>query len=308
MRYGQVPGTTARVTLLACSSVVVAALLATGGLGHVWPAGQHWLATGGLDGILALSTIVIAGALAWLAASDDWRTSRHHLASLARVLGREHGLRCDLPPGRVGTLAGFAAQAGLREDAAEANACACMHPLTRHLGPKVGQVQGWPPHVRQVAAVILDHGSARRDRETGLADRIARFRRSAGRDGAVDPTPEVNLVIDREWGKLSRSLQEHAYVSTALMAVLTRARQHNGVLSTSDFGWLKDVDRELWYALQAVGRPAPHVEGAAATTHHRAERVARRPLERPHLRELAASMAPRAEAALLERRVRPGRG
>jgi intracellular multiplication protein IcmP len=63
---------------------------------------------------------------------------------------------------------------------------------------------------------------------------------------------------------------------------------------------LKLVDRNLWYALHSLGyeiegtgryiHPNPRVEALGARNHWAAERVARRPILKPHLTEALATL------------------
>lgn len=62
----------------------------------------------------------------------------------------------------------------------------------------------------------------------------------------------------------------HAHSTTVLMGALTSARRQ-GNLSTAEFGWLLAVDESLFFALDAVGRPAPLVQGLAGACHYACE-------------------------------------
>ncbi|RUR12249.1 type IVB secretion system coupling complex protein DotM/IcmP [Legionella sp. km772] len=64
---------------------------------------------------------------------------------------------------------------------------------------------------------------------------------------------------------------KHAYVLTVISSLLTAAR-NDGVVPSSEFLWLKPVDRRLWYMLNCVGRQTPYAEVAGPFAHWRAER------------------------------------
>ena len=66
------------------------------------------------------------------------------------------------------------------------------------------------------------------------------------------------------------------------MALLTRAR-HKGVLASSQFLWLRPLDRPLWYALNQCGGRAAWAEGFAAWAHYAAEEKAKKALAEPHI-------------------------
>lgn len=66
------------------------------------------------------------------------------------------------------------------------------------------------------------------------------------------------------------------------MALLKYARQR-GVVSISNFGWVKYFDRTLWYALSQVGRIVCSVEAAGAWSHYHAEESLKQSLSDPYL-------------------------
>jgi hypothetical protein len=76
---------------------------------------------------------------------------------------------------------------------------------------------------------------------------------------------------------------KHYYVSTALMRIVQWSREESGVLATAEFLWLKSEDRDLWYALNNVGRRAFHIEGAGPIAHLDAEKIIGSPLLDPHV-------------------------
>ncbi len=63
-----------------------------------------------------------------------------------------------------------------------------------------------------------------------------------------------------------------------------------GVLSTSLFLWLKRVDRDLWYALNNVGRRAFHIEGSGVISHYFMERMQRNPVSEPFMDNAVAGL------------------
>ena len=70
-------------------------------------------------------------------------------------------------------------------------------------------------------------------------------------------------------------------------------RRRAGALAPGQFGWLKLVDRRLWYALHLLGfetegagrylHPNPRVEALGARDHWSVERIAGVPVSRPDL-------------------------
>jgi len=63
----------------------------------------------------------------------------------------------------------------------------------------------------------------------------------------------------------------HAYELTVMASMLELAR-YDGVLSSSDFLWLKPIDRKAWFVLNAIGRRTPVCEAAGVFAHWLAEK------------------------------------
>lgn len=71
--------------------------------------------------------------------------------------------------------------------------------------------------------------------------------------------------------KVAKILGLHGYVTTVLASMLVGAREL-GVLATSEFIWLKPLDRRMWYMLNSVGRTTPVAEICGAFAHWLAEK------------------------------------
>lgn len=71
----------------------------------------------------------------------------------------------------------------------------------------------------------------------------------------------------RDW------LLKHPYPRTMLTALLIESRQM-GVLPSSNFIWLKPLDRALWYPLNTAGRKVAFMESAGVFNQMQAEEVA----------------------------------
>lgn len=80
--------------------------------------------------------------------------------------------------------------------------------------------------------------------------------------------------------KVKAILNRHFYKKTVFAAFLETARD-DGVIATSEFLWLKTVDRELWYMLNNVGRKSAFPECAAPWSHFLAEKALDRKVANP---------------------------
>jgi hypothetical protein len=85
-------------------------------------------------------------------------------------------------------------------------------------------------------------------------------------------------AIDKLCGKCG-------WAATAIITMIDFARKRAGVLPSSDFVWMRRVNRHLWYSVNNVGRRRFHTEGAGAMAHFFAERVVGNPLPEPHVDE-----------------------
>lgn len=64
---------------------------------------------------------------------------------------------------------------------------------------------------------------------------------------------------------------KHAYTLTVMASLLEKARD-DGVVPSSEFLWLKPLDRRLWYMLNCVGRQTPYAEVGGPFAHWKAEK------------------------------------
>jgi intracellular multiplication protein IcmP len=83
---------------------------------------------------------------------------------------------------------------------------------------------------------------------------------------------------------------KHAYVYTVMMSMLLYARR-NGVLPSSEFFWVRHLDRTLWYSLNNVGRYTAWAEIAGIYGHWLAEKVSEGPMVRPYVQKAVEALA-----------------
>lgn len=94
---------------------------------------------------------------------------------------------------------------------------------------------------------------------------------------------------------VQRVIKQHAFVYTIMAAMLQLSRQ-DGVYASSDFLWLKPIDRRLWYTLNSVGRKTAFPEVAGIFAHYEAELMYHKPLFVPMVEEAVEAL----EIALAE--------
>lgn len=100
-----------------------------------------------------------------------------------------------------------------------------------------------------------------------------------------------SILRDRDLcGKTLGKCNQHAFTTTALIRGIQTSREEGGVLSSSQFVWLRGYDRNLWYALNNLGRQAFHMEAVGAMAHYKIEKRIGRPIPRPKVEEAVESL------------------
>lgn len=141
-----------------------------------------------------------------------------------------------------------------------------------------GKLDKLPIHIQALFAIFAARGE--RDRE-GSDKLLSQISRSADKDGQLNFTGTQDLLKKHINSKLvSRAVSRHAYVYTVMASMLGLART-DGVLASSEFLWLKPVDRKLWYILNGVGRQTPVSEVSGPFAHWKAELKVGRALRVP---------------------------
>lgn len=92
------------------------------------------------------------------------------------------------------------------------------------------------------------------------------------------------LVKYRDDKRVRLVVRRHAYVSTVMMAILSKARRL-GKISPSFMLWLRTTDRGLWYTIHSLDRRTPFPEGAGVYAHYQAEIIAGHAIEYPFVGE-----------------------
>ncbi len=158
--------------------------------------------------------------------------------------------------------------------------------MLRDLGPRWRGVGRMPLYAQCLMAAFALKGVCKRKEADDLLGEIsACWSPEKGLSVPGDLRRRVGkLLKDPEvGGKALKIASGHAYLTTAMMAVLEWARTNGGVLAPAQFLWLRAVARPLWYPLNNLGRHSFHAEAAASITHFMAEQKSGRPLPNPKL-------------------------
>ncbi|WP_040536199.1 type IVB secretion system coupling complex protein DotM/IcmP [Legionella drancourtii] len=140
--------------------------------------------------------------------------------------------------------------------------------FTLQLGPYWDGFEHCSPPAYAMAAVFI----ARMNRDRDAANNILTVLDKTFVAGKPDFSVAKPIIDKYKNTELVQEIvAKHAYTLTVLASLLAAARE-DGVVPSSEFLWLKPVDRRLWYMLNCVGRQTPYSEVAGAFAHWRAER------------------------------------
>lgn len=81
-----------------------------------------------------------------------------------------------------------------------------------------------------------------------------------------------------------RVIKKHFYIRVGLMSMLEEAR-NGGIVTTTEFRWLKGKDRCLWYCMSTIGRRVSFCESGGCFAHWLIEKQIGRPLAQPEVTE-----------------------
>lgn len=160
------------------------------------------------------------------------------------------------------------------------------------LGPFWVHPMKLPPYARALFAAFAACGNHDREPAFALLHNIAK----SSATGKLDFTGTDALLAKHVNSKLvAKVTQRHAYVLTVFSSMFELART-DGVFASSEFLWLKPLDRRLWYTLNTVGRQTAVSEAAGPYAHWLAEKKWGGPLRTPMVESAVKAM----EVALSE--------
>ena len=169
--------------------------------------------------------------------------------------------------------------------------------LTEQLGKPFEGCEGLSPCRRALAVAFLAYANGDKKNCISILDMVSCSYNEI--DGNADCPVLTDTAFEKRlkkaWARHKDVLSEKNMASHAayelpwFMALLYRARQ-KGVLASSQFLWLRPMDRPLWYALNQCGGRAAWAEGFAAWAHYMAEEQEGKALTEPHVAPAVASL------------------
>jgi intracellular multiplication protein IcmP len=153
--------------------------------------------------------------------------------------------------------------------------------FTLQLGPYWDGFEHCPPYARALIAVFIARMNRDRPGATSILSALDRGASIGKMDFGV---ATATLKKHQNAENVQVILAKHAYLLT-VMASLIQAARDDGVVPSSEFLWLKTIDRRMWYMLNCVGRQTPYAEVSGPFAHWKSEKVMGRKLLVPMIDE-----------------------
>src|SRR5262249_20925061 len=115
--------------------------------------------------------------------------------------------------------------------------------FTLQLGPYWDRFERCPPHVCALAAVFLARMNRDREAATHILESIDKSY-DVGKTNYSVAMSTLKKYQHHE--NVQKIISKHAYLLTVMASLLLDARE-DGVVPSSEFLWLKPIDRRLWY-------------------------------------------------------------
>lgn len=153
--------------------------------------------------------------------------------------------------------------------------------LSLQVGPRWRGVDALPLYLQALVAIFATRIAGDKKAADDLAEQIA----ASSSKGNVEFYNTKELLLKHiDTKAVARITHLHGYVTTVMASLLAASREA-GVLSTSEFIWLKPIDRRMWYMLNSVGRYTAVSEIIGAFAHWLAEKKLGLPLMTPMVEE-----------------------
>ena len=169
--------------------------------------------------------------------------------------------------------------------------------LTKQLGEKFTDLESLSPVRKALAAAFILYAVGKKHECIAILDDASAsyLEKDGNAQCPILDNREFTAALDKVlecWPTFSqrKAISRHlSYQLPLLMALLIEARK-KGVLATSQFLWLRPMDRPLWYALNQCGGRAAWTESLAAWSHFQAEEHAGKTLPTPDLKAAVHSL------------------
>lgn len=153
--------------------------------------------------------------------------------------------------------------------------------LSLQVGPRWRGINALPNYLQALIAIFATRIAGDKRAADDLVEKIA----ASSSKGKIEFFNTKELLLKHLDAKpVAKIIRLHGYVTTVMASLLAASREA-GVLSTSEFIWLKPMDRRMWYMMNSVGRYTAVSEIVGAFAHWQAERKLGLPLMTPMVEE-----------------------
>jgi hypothetical protein len=160
--------------------------------------------------------------------------------------------------------------------------------LIAQLGPKFPGVKKLPDYQKGLAAAFMAFGCGNKSEAKKLLDQMSTSFVEPENEGDafeidIDGADDlINQYQDSE--DLEYLTCNHvAYTYVWFAALLNDFARKKGILASSQFIWLRPVNRSLWYTLNQMGGREAWSEAEASWAHYESERLVEQPLGQPEI-------------------------
>ncbi|MBC3910778.1 MULTISPECIES: type IVB secretion system coupling complex protein DotM/IcmP [Undibacterium] len=182
---------------------------------------------------------------------------------------------------------------GLPENKRRLNRVTAKSALIAQLGPKFVSFDDLPPYLKALLGSFMAKICG--DKKTALKI-LNQLSTSSAAVGVATNDLSVRLALEKFESELGvacferykntdvivKILSRHAYMATAMLALLDKARS-SGVVASAEFLWLKPVNRTLFYMFNSLGRRTCWMESAGIFAHYQAELQSKSKVMRPYV-------------------------
>ena len=163
------------------------------------------------------------------------------------------------------------------------------------LGPRWQGAKALEPYQQVLLAAFTLKSIRQRDEADDMLGRIAScWSHDKGLNLNSDrslKSEALKILRNKEHTKgIFGIMKQHAYVVPAMVRALDYARSEGGVMAPAQFVWLRAHDRNLWYALNNLGKQAYHIESLGSLAHYKNEKRTMRPIPVPKIDDAVDSI------------------
>lgn len=168
--------------------------------------------------------------------------------------------------------------------------------IVKQIGEPFTGTQDLPAHIKGLAAAFMAFGMGDKKTGQGLLNHMSlsyKYDKETGKPLSLDIGNATELLkkLENEPRILDATQYHTSFVSVWMVALFNLAHEKSGVIASSQFIWLRPMDRLMFGTLNQVGGRRPWVESIAPWTHYEYEKMARQPIYTPQIGKACEDIA-----------------